>query len=149
MSAATWRIHCDGAALPNLGALAVGVVIVAPDGTRHEVSRLVGRGGCCNEGEALALIVALQAARSLGARSIDVSCDSTIIIDHAFDGATTTVARLARLYAEARALLAEFDEVAVRWVPRRLNAEADALARAALGLGARVAVARKKKRRRR
>jgi ribonuclease HI len=150
----TWRIQCDGAALPNRGAIGIGVVIVAPDGARHELSRRADRDGCCNEGEALALIAALETAHALGARAIDVASDSAIVIDHTVDRRPTTVARLALLYAEANALFARFDAVHVRWVPRRMNLEADALARAALGLSVRVASAsvrgkgRKKKRKR-
>lgn len=149
MSSETWLIHCDAGALPNRGAIGIGVVLVAPDGARHEISRLAGRDGCCNEGEALALIAALGAARALGARSIDVACDSTIVIDHTVDGATTTIARLGALYAEARALLAQFERTRVRWVPRRLNLEADALARRALGLPARELEPPTRRRRRR
>ncbi len=134
---AIWQIHCDGSALPNRGAIGVGVLLVAPDGTAHTVSRLTGRRGCCNEAEALALIVALETAHALGARAIDISCDSTVLIDHTIDATPTTVARLARLYDHARSLLAQFDDVALRWVPRRRNTAADALARAALGLGSR------------
>jgi ribonuclease HI len=44
------------------------------------------------------------------------------------------VARLAHVFDEARALIATFTQVELRWVPRHRNCEADTLARAALGL---------------
>ena len=136
-----WKIHCDGSALPRRGAIAVGAVLIAPDGTRHTISRLTGACGCNNEAEASALIAALRAAEAFGARVLDVACDSTIIVDHTIGGRTTAVARLAILYAEARALLDTFDRVVLRWIPRRQNGEADALARAAHGLAQKPSVA--------
>ena len=127
-----WTIHIDGTATDaNTG---VGAVLVAPDGTRHTVSRATGRRGCSNEAEASALIAALEAARSLGARSVEVSSDSSVIVTEATAGPRTRIEPLATLCAEARRLLAGFDAAEVRWVPRRKNVEADALARAALGL---------------
>lgn len=44
------------------------------------------------------------------------------------------VARLASVYAEAGALLKTFAHASVHWMLRHRNEEADALARAAVGL---------------
>ena len=49
------------------------------------------------------------------------------------DGAPP-VLRLAALYEEVAALLATFAHTSLHWIPRHRNGEADALARAALGL---------------
>jgi ribonuclease HI len=132
-----WTIHVDGTALPG-GDVGVGAVLVSPDGARHTISRTAGRPGhgkgCSNEAEASALIAALEAARSLGARSLSISSDSSVVVTEATVGPRTRVEPLATLCAEARRLLAGFDAADVRWVSRRKNTEADALARAALGL---------------
>jgi ribonuclease HI len=130
----TWRAHCDGGALPHRGAMGIGVVLIAPDGQRHTISRLVQAHGGGTEAEAHALIATLERAKELGVRALHVHCDSTVVIDHTFDGTPTTARPLADLFARARALFASFDALSIEWVPRRRNAEADALARAALGL---------------
>jgi ribonuclease HI len=44
------------------------------------------------------------------------------------------ITRLAALFDEARALLSSFEQASLRWIPRHRNVEADALARAAMGL---------------
>jgi ribonuclease HI len=59
------------------------------------------------------------------------------------------VARLAALFDEARALMGRFERASVHWLPRHRNAEADALARAALGLGPKPAHKPTSRRRRR
>ena len=129
-----WIIQCDGTARPNPGDIAIGAVLTAPDGARHTISRVTGHRGDGNEAEARALIAALVHAQELGARSLAITCDSDVVVAHTVRGAATTVPHLAVLYAEARALLASFDDVDLRWVPRHKNTEADALARGALGL---------------
>jgi ribonuclease HI len=44
------------------------------------------------------------------------------------------IARLAALFEQARAELASFERVDLKWIPRHRNGEADALARQSLGL---------------
>lgn len=112
--------------------MAIGAVIVAPDGTRHTLSRIVGKGGCSNTAETLALIGALEEAERLGARRVDVRCDCSVVIAHTVGPKRTQIPRLAAVYADARAAIDRFEHVAVSWVPRHRNTEADALARAAL-----------------
>jgi len=51
------------------------------------------------------------------------------------------------LFDEARALLKSFDQATLKWIPRHRNREADALARAALGLAGNRIVKPSKKRR--
>lgn len=47
------------------------------------------------------------------------------------------VARLAPIIEKARAVLQSFEHAPLQWIPRRRNAQADALARAALGMAPR------------
>ncbi len=131
---ACWTVHCDGTAQPNPGRMGLGAVLVAPDGTRHTLSQDTHRTGCNNEAELRALQAALRMLRAHGAVDIDVRSDSSILVAQMNDPAAAPIRRLAPLYDEARALWASFGAARLRWIPRHRNGEADALARAALGM---------------
>ncbi|MGJ7496777.1 ribonuclease HI family protein [Variovorax sp. RT4R15] len=142
-----WLVHCDGSAMPNPGRMGLGAVIVAPDGTRHTLSQATGERGCNNEAELRALMAALREARALGATAVRACSDNRILVEQLGDAAVKPVERLAPLFDEARALLRSFDAVALTWIPRHRNGEADALARAALGFPPKRAATRTKRRR--
>lgn len=131
----SWLVHCDGSALPNPGRMGLGAVFVAPDGSRHTLSMATHTTGCNNEAELRALIAALQALRVHGAQSLLVRSDSSILVEQ-LGGARPAkpIARLNTLVDEARALLGSFAHTRLQWIPQHRNGEADALARAALGL---------------
>ena len=115
--------------------MGLGAVLVAPDGTRHALSRATHSIGCNNEAELRALMAALQRLVAEGATAARLYSDNSILVEQ-LRGVEDMppVARLAPLFDEARALLAGLAHSSVHWVPRHRNAEADALARAALGL---------------
>jgi ribonuclease HI len=144
----TWLVHCDGTSLPNPGRIGIGAVLVAPDGVRHTLSQATGAYGCNNEAEACALIAALQTLRTLGATALRIHCDSSILVEQLGAAEAAPIARLAHVFSEARTLLSYFEKIELRWVPRHRNAEADALARAALGLTTKPAKKHKRKKRR-
>ena len=129
-----WTAHADGTALPNPGDLAVGVVVVAPDGTRQTASRRLGLHGCNHEAEGRALHEALSLAWSLGARRVLAHSDSAVVVEQTAGGRRTSVPRLVPVFDALRALLARFDDATVVLIPRAKNSEADALARAASGV---------------
>lgn len=133
-----WTAWCDGSALPNPGRMGWGAVIAGPDGERRMLSLSGGAAaGCNNEAELRGVMAALAELRTLGARAARVHCDNSVVVAQlgpVDGGAVRPIARLAALFDEARALLRAFDDVRVVWVPAHRNAEADALARAALGL---------------
>ena len=58
--------------------------------------------------------------------------DSEIVVDQVNGRAKVRKEHIRPLHAEACALLQEFSNVRVSWVPRKRNAEADALATRAL-----------------
>lgn len=144
---APWVVHCDGSATPNPGRMGLGAVLVAPDGTRHTLSQKAASMGCNNEAELRALMAALQALQARGATALQVFCDSRLVVEQLGCAGAQPVARLAELFDAARALLQSFDHVSVAWVPHHRNGEADALARAALGMAPRPPVKAPKKRR--
>jgi ribonuclease HI len=145
-----WTAHCDGSAMPNPGKMGLGVVLSSPDGQCHTLSRNTHAVGCNNEAELRALMAALAQAQALGVSRLAVFTDNHVLVDHLVDAdgrhAGRPIERLAPLFDEARALMASFEDLSLRWVPRHRNAQADALARAALGMGPKVSAPRKKRR---
>ena len=112
----------------------MGAVLSAPDGTHHTLSQLAPTKGCNNEAELRALIAALGQARAHAAKALVIYCDSRVVVDQLGAAPGPPLARLAALFEQTRALLESFEHVQLQWVPRRRNAQADALARAALGM---------------
>ena len=118
--------------------MGLGALVVAPDGGRHALSQSPQGTGCNNEAELRAVTLALEALRARGATRARVYSDNSIVVAQLGSGtgqAAEPVARLAVMFDAARALAATFESVEVVWVPRSRNAEADTLARAALGVG--------------
>ena len=135
--ASVWVIYCDGSAIPNPGRMGMGAVLTEPDGTRHTLSQATTIKGCNNEAELRALMAALLKAQAHGASALLVYCDSSVLVERLGDAHVKPdpkpIARLASLFIEARALLESFEQARLQWIPRHRNAQADALARAALG----------------
>ena len=133
-----WVAYCDGSAVPNPGRIGLGAVITAPDGTRHTLSHTARAPGCNNEAELRALMATLEALKSMGADKVLVHCDNSVVVEQLGPAGAPPIARLAPLFDAARALLPSFAEVRLVWIPGHRNGEADALARAALGMGERM-----------
>jgi ribonuclease HI len=130
----TWTVYCDGSAMPNPGRMGLGAVLVAPDGTRHTLSQATRTVGCNNEAEVRAVMAALGEVHARGGQAVCVYCDNSVVVAQLGGGNARPIARLAAVFDAARGVLALFAEVEVRWLPGHRNGEADALARAALGV---------------
>lgn len=131
---APWMIYCDGSAVPNPGRMGLGAVLTAPDGTRHALSLPAEGRGCNNEAELRALMTALQHAKQGGATELVIHCDNSVVVEQLAGTAAEPFLRLAPLFEEVRAELRSFESTRLVWIPRHRNREADALARAAVGL---------------
>ncbi|MEG2046869.1 MAG: ribonuclease HI family protein [Comamonas sp.] len=129
-----WTVHIDGSALPNPGRMALGAVLVDPQGTQHTVSQDTRRTGCNNEAEVLALLAALEVLSAHQVQHAHIYSDSSILVEQLTQARPKPVARLSPLYDQARAAVRQFAGVQLHWVPRHRNQQADALARAALQL---------------
>lgn len=129
-----WVVHCDGSAVPNPGRMGFGAVMTDPQGRCHTVSLASHDTGCNNEAELRALMAALRELKSLGAAVLQVFSDNSILVAQLTGDGGPPIARLAALFDEARMLLRTFEQVSLQWIPRHRNGQADALARAALGL---------------
>lgn len=142
-----WLAWVDGTARPNPGRIGIGHVLVSPSGLRAEHSDTDGRSGCNNEAEVRAILGALAAAAAAGARRLTLHSDSRFAVDCLNGLDSTEVPRLVDLLATVRAAMDHFDQVRLVWLPRHRNAEADRIARAALGLAPKPAPAKRKRRR--
>ena len=128
-------IFCDGGSRGNPGPSAIGAVVYDPatDPPRclAEVSECIGI-TTNNVAEYKALIAGLEAAAQFGARRVLVRADSKLVIEQVKGTWKVKQPHLQPLRAEARALLARYDETDLRHVPRAENTAADALVNAAL-----------------
>ena len=144
----TWLASCDGSAVPNPGRIGLGAVLTEPDGTRHTLSQAAQQNGCNNEAELRALLATLQELKSRrGAHAALALRQQCRCRTGRQQHQAKPNPRLASLFDEARALLNSFDQATLMWIPRHRNSEADALARAALGLAGHRIVKPSRKRR--
>lgn len=134
MNSEPWVIYCDGSAVPNPGRMGLGAVVTGPDGSRHPLSVSPEGRGCNNEAELRALMAAMQYARQQGAAALLIHCDNSVVVQQLTGTASEPFLRLAPLFDEVRAVLCSFASARLVWIPRHRNREADALARAAVGL---------------
>lgn len=111
---------------------AIGVVLMNPDGQLiEEVSKPIGP-AINTVAEYQALIVGLKLARGRGIQRIRVFLDSELVVDQVNGRAKVAKEHIRPLHAEACSLLQEFPNIRISWIPRKWNAEADALATKAL-----------------
>ncbi len=130
-AATPWRGWFDGSAHPNPGRCGIGALLFGPGGEEVTVSKAAGYGNS-SEAEYLALIALLEAAREAGARDMTLYGDSQVVIDDVNGSDAAAAPALRELRDAARALMAELGGVALRWIPRHKNAQADALSQRAV-----------------
>jgi ribonuclease HI len=131
----TVLVFCDGGSRGNPGPAAIGAVVY--DGDHDPPRRLATvseRIGVAtnNVAEYRALIAGLERAREFGARAVRVRADSELLVRQLEGRYRVKNAGLKPLYEQARALLAEYDDVDLAHVRREQNVDADALVNAAL-----------------
>lgn len=93
--------------------------------------------GCNNEAELRAMLAGIEMAYRQGARHVRIYTDSQWLVAqlsavHALSKTTRITLRLSDWLQTAHEALQGWEQVEWRWIPRRCNAEADALARAEL-----------------
>jgi ribonuclease HI len=81
-----------------------------------------------NVAEYRALLLALERARALGMRDVEVCSDSELLVRQLQGRYRVKHPALQPLFAAAREHVGAFRRFEIRHVPRELNAEADALA---------------------
>ena len=128
----TLRIHVDGASRGNPGEAGFGIHVAAADG--ETVAELYGYLGQAtnNVAEYQALIHALRWALDRGSARVEVFSDSQLLVRQVEGRYRVKSPGLQPLFSEATGLVARFDSIALRHVPRERNREADALANRAV-----------------
>src|SRR5436190_10730563 len=128
----TITLEFDGGSRGNPGPAGIGVVIRAADGTAIvTLGRFIGR-ATNNVAEYRALITALEEAKKLGAKKIQIRGDSELIIKQMRGEYRVKHPDLKALYDEAYQLFHRFDEAKIDHNLRGKNELADKLANLAM-----------------
>ncbi|WP_219135480.1 ribonuclease HI family protein [Janthinobacterium sp. UMAB-60] len=128
-----WRGWFDGSAHPNPGKLGIGALLLGPNGERIEVSQAAGHGSS-SDAEYAALTAVLQAALSVRPPPVQLLLygDSQVVINDVL-GTTPVGAKGLEMHrATVVALLEQFTDVSLCWLPRHRNGEADRLSQLAI-----------------
>ena len=127
-----FELYVDGASRGNPGKSGAGAVIRGPGG--EVVKRLKEYLGLQtnNRAEYRALIMALEAAASLGAEKVHVFADSELMVRQLNGLYRVKSPDLKPLFQRAKALLSGFKEASVAHIPRDDNGVADSLANEAI-----------------
>jgi ribonuclease HI len=121
-------INTDGLSKGNPGTAAIGATIKDERGKMLTmISQRIGI-TTNNVAEYKALIAALQQALKMGGTQVEIRADSELMIRQLSGRYKIKAEGLKPLYIEVTQLLAKFESVALKHIPRELNAEADKLA---------------------
>ena len=120
---------CDGAAVPkNPGHMGAAYVLVDDAGSSIEARGLYLGWGTNNVAEYAGVGFAIRAALAKGATSLDIRTDSQLVANQVRGLWRVNAAHLARCQDRVHELLNELVAWSITWVPRRQNADSDALA---------------------
>ena len=121
-------INADGAARGNPGPAAIGATIKDEQG--RLIARISQRIGIAtnNRAEYRAVIAALKEAIRLGAKKVDISIDSQLVVRQIGGRYRVKNVRLKPLFQEVKRLTERLEAFTVAHVPRNQNTEADSLA---------------------
>jgi ribonuclease HI len=120
-------LFADGGSRGNPGPAASGAVLFAEDGTTlAEVGEYIGI-ATNNVAEWRALVAGLAKARELGIDDIVVRMDSELVVRQITGVYRVKHADLIPLATRAKSLLRAFRSTDIKHVPRKQNAEADAV----------------------
>lgn len=129
------RVYTDGAARGNPGPAGAGARVEDADGeVLGEARRFLGH-ATNNVAEYSALILGLERAAELGARSVEIRSDSELLVKQMQGEWKIKNDALRTLARRAHALAAEFERVSYVHVRREFNKEADRLANQAIDVG--------------
>lgn len=128
----TLILYADGGSRGNPGPAGAGVYLTDLEGTAlGQENRYLGE-ATNNVAEYSALILGLEAARSHRPERLIVRMDSQLVIRQLLGEYKVKQEHLKPLFAQARELLKAFPTVALEYIPREENSEADALANQAM-----------------
>ncbi|XP_074377979.1 uncharacterized protein LOC141719494 [Apium graveolens] len=122
-----WVLYYDEASKENLSG--VGLVLQSPDGFLIEYAMKLDFPTTNNEAEYEVLIAGLGIVGTLGVKNLKVCGDSKLVVSQVngeFKARDETIARYVRL---VRAIMTQFDECHVVYIPREENYKADILSK--------------------
>jgi ribonuclease HI len=124
-------IYTDGASRNNPGEAGAGILILQDDAPVEKIARYLGR-TTNNIAEYRAAIIGLEYAVKQGASRVKLFADSELLVKQLNGQYKVKNEGLKPLYGKAKELIAEIGSVAVQYIPREMNTEADALANKAI-----------------
>ena len=129
-------IYTDGAARGNPGPAGAGAIIrdAVTGEVLAEIAEPLGH-ATNNVAEWTAVLLALEAARRLGATHVDLRMDSELVARQISGIYRVKHPDLKPIHAKAMELLRGFEGYTVGHVPRELNKDADRLSNVAVDLG--------------
>ncbi|MBN1363723.1 MAG: ribonuclease HI family protein [Syntrophaceae bacterium] len=132
MSKKSYKLFSDGACRGNPGIAGAGAVIMDPDeNVIWEGKEYLGH--CTNNiAEYKAFILGLKEALSRGYKNLEVYLDSELLAKQVNSSYRVKNENLRVLMKDVRRLLASFNSVEVKHIPRLLNSRADKLANLAI-----------------
>jgi phosphoribosylglycinamide formyltransferase-1 len=128
-------IYTDGGSRGNPGPAAAAFILIEPTGKKI-ASQAVFLGKKTNNfAEYTAIVNALEAAKTAGAKTILLNSDSEFIVKQLNGQYKVKTENIRPLYVKAMELLTGFQGWQVKHIPREKNSEADELVNLALDLG--------------
>ena len=124
-------IYTDGASRNNPGEAGAGVYILKDGEPYDRIARYLGT-TTNNVAEYRAAIIGLERALAAGARKVSLFADSELLVKQLNGQYKVKNEGLKPLHAKAKELIAQIGDVAVRYIPRERNKDADALANKAI-----------------
>jgi ribonuclease HI len=125
-------IHTDGGARGNPGPAGIGAVLSDENGeVIKELSKYIGK-ATNNQAEYQALVLALEEAKNIGAKEIDVFMDSELIVKQMNHEYKVKNKDLAPLFIKVYNLTLSFPKISFKHVRRENNKRADELVNLAI-----------------
>ncbi|XP_012833283.1 PREDICTED: uncharacterized protein LOC105954151 [Erythranthe guttata] len=128
-SSPTWTLHVDGSS--TIGGSGAGIFIQSPEGDTMEYALKLEFPASNNEAEYESLVAGLKLSQAAGARSLLIYSDSQLVVNQVMGMYEAKDEKMVKYLDLVHKLIADFERVEVKQVPRAENAAADKLARLA------------------
>ncbi|XP_058070971.1 uncharacterized protein LOC131220014 [Magnolia sinica] len=129
VSKPVWTRYVDGSS--NAKGAGAEIVLVAPDSTPIHYAIRFDFKASNNEAKYEALLAGLRLVASLGVQSLQVRCDSQLVVNHISTEYEAKETRMVAYLAEVRKPIERFWSCTISQIPRAENSWADALAKLA------------------
>lgn len=124
-------IYTDGACSGNPGPMGIGIAIYDGEKLLKKISKPVGK-GTNNIAEYTAVKVALEEAKAMGAKGVEIRTDSRLVVQQLRGEFRIKAHHLREIKSEIDAITKDMD-VHYIWVEREQNELADKLSKEASG----------------